>query len=68
MESSPRRRPRAGAVFRAAPSRYPHISVAYTSDGAEDVDAGPQEGAEVRAAPAPVLLGRAYVTLTSRSQ
>ncbi|MEV6131918.1 2'-5' RNA ligase family protein [Streptomyces violaceusniger] len=30
---------RNGAAFKAAPSRYPHISIAYTSDGAEDVDA-----------------------------
>ncbi|MGW2112381.1 2'-5' RNA ligase family protein [Streptomyces sp. NPDC001948] len=29
-----------GAVFRHAPSRYPHMSLAYTTDGAEDVDAG----------------------------
>ncbi|MGW2089079.1 2'-5' RNA ligase family protein [Streptomyces sp. NPDC001880] len=27
------------AAFRHAPSRYPHMSLAYTSDGAEDVDA-----------------------------
>ncbi|MFD4342682.1 2'-5' RNA ligase family protein [Streptomyces anulatus] len=26
---------RAGGVFKAAPSRYPHMSVAYTSNGAE---------------------------------
>ncbi|WP_328499697.1 2'-5' RNA ligase family protein [Streptomyces sp. NBC_00457] len=30
---------RTGAAFKAAPSRYPHISLAYTADGAEDVDA-----------------------------
>lgn len=30
---------RTGASFKAAPSRYPHIPVAYTTDGAEDVDA-----------------------------
>ncbi|MFF1505541.1 2'-5' RNA ligase family protein, partial [Streptomyces sp. NPDC058316] len=29
---------RTGAPFTAAPSRYPHLSVAYASDGAEDVD------------------------------
>ncbi|MFE7402967.1 2'-5' RNA ligase family protein [Streptomyces sp. NPDC057557] len=28
-----------GAAFKAAPSRYPHMSLAYASDGAEDVDA-----------------------------
>ncbi|MFD9601811.1 2'-5' RNA ligase family protein [Streptomyces sp. NPDC059970] len=28
-----------GAAFRAAPSRYPHMSLAYASNGAEDVDA-----------------------------
>ncbi|MET9656779.1 hypothetical protein [Streptomyces sp. NPDC006510] len=27
------------AAFKASPSRYPHMSLAYTSDGAEDVDA-----------------------------
>ncbi|MFI1929347.1 2'-5' RNA ligase family protein [Streptomyces sp. NPDC020330] len=30
---------RAGGVFKAAPSRYPHMSVAYTSDGAESLEA-----------------------------
>lgn len=30
---------RGGAPFTAAPSRYPHISLAYTSDGAENVEA-----------------------------
>ncbi|MFE6979281.1 2'-5' RNA ligase family protein [Streptomyces sp. NPDC057682] len=30
---------RAGSVFKAAPSRYPHMSVAYTSDGAELLEA-----------------------------
>lgn len=30
---------RTGASFTAAPSRYPHISVAYTADGAEDISA-----------------------------
>ncbi|MEU0632768.1 hypothetical protein [Streptomyces sp. NPDC005989] len=28
-----------GVAFKRAPSRYPHLSLAYTSDGAEDVDA-----------------------------
>ncbi|MFE5091942.1 hypothetical protein ACFRCI_16475 [Streptomyces sp. NPDC056638] len=28
-----------GAAFKAAPSRYPHMSLAYASDGAEDADA-----------------------------
>ncbi|WP_329595869.1 2'-5' RNA ligase family protein (plasmid) [Streptomyces sp. NBC_01362] len=28
-----------GAAFKASPSRYPHMSLAYTTDGAEDVDA-----------------------------
>ncbi|MFJ5725936.1 hypothetical protein [Streptomyces sp. NPDC093149] len=28
-----------GAAFKAAPSRYPHMSRAYASNGAEDVDA-----------------------------
>ncbi|MFF8423162.1 2'-5' RNA ligase family protein [Streptomyces sp. NPDC015680] len=30
---------RTGAAFTPAPSRYPHMSLAYTSAGAEDVDA-----------------------------
>ncbi|MFI5752938.1 2'-5' RNA ligase family protein [Streptomyces sp. NPDC051644] len=30
---------RSGAAFTAAPSRYPHMSLAYTSDGAENVEA-----------------------------
>ncbi|WP_371632162.1 2'-5' RNA ligase family protein [Streptomyces sp. NBC_01259] len=30
---------RTGGAFTAAPSRFPHLSVAYASDGAEDVDA-----------------------------
>ncbi|WP_413751727.1 2'-5' RNA ligase family protein (plasmid) [Streptomyces sp. R-74717] len=30
---------RTGAAFRAAPSRYPHMSLAYASEGADDVDA-----------------------------
>ncbi|MFJ4858685.1 2'-5' RNA ligase family protein [Streptomyces sp. NPDC088730] len=30
---------RTGAAFAPAPSRYPHLSLAYTSDGAQDVDA-----------------------------
>ncbi|MFE3900137.1 2'-5' RNA ligase family protein [Streptomyces sp. NPDC059153] len=30
---------RRGAAFTAAPSRYPHMSLAYTSDGAEHVEA-----------------------------
>ncbi|MFE7045050.1 hypothetical protein ACFU9X_38245 [Streptomyces atratus] len=30
---------RTGAAFKAAPSRYPHMSLAYASNGAEDVDA-----------------------------
>ncbi|WP_307517433.1 2'-5' RNA ligase family protein [Streptomyces umbrinus] len=30
---------RTGAAFKAAPSRYPHATVAYAADGAEDVDA-----------------------------
>lgn len=29
---------RTGAAFKAAPSRYPHMSIAYTSDGAADVN------------------------------
>lgn len=29
----------AGADFKAAPSRYPHMSLAYASDGAEAIDA-----------------------------
>nr|WP_329941407.1 2'-5' RNA ligase family protein [Streptomyces sp. BE147] len=29
---------RTGAEFRAAPSRFPHVSLAYASTGAEDVD------------------------------
>ncbi|WP_431984151.1 2'-5' RNA ligase family protein [Streptomyces qinglanensis] len=29
---------RTGAAFKAAPSRYPHISVAYTADGAESLE------------------------------
>ncbi|MGW7622290.1 hypothetical protein ACWGLG_42015 [Streptomyces antimycoticus] len=36
---------RTGAAFTAAPSRYPQMSVAYTSDGAEDVDAVTLEAA-----------------------
>ncbi|MGW1496903.1 2'-5' RNA ligase family protein [Streptomyces sp. NPDC002402] len=28
-----------GAAFKAAPSRYPHMSLAYASDGAQEVDA-----------------------------
>jgi hypothetical protein len=30
---------RTGATVTAAPSRYPHVSVAYASEGAEDIDA-----------------------------
>ncbi|NIY67995.1 2'-5' RNA ligase family protein [Streptomyces malaysiensis] len=30
---------RTGAAFTAAPSRYPHMSLAYAADGAEEVDA-----------------------------
>lgn len=30
---------RTGAPFKTAPSRYPHISVAYAAEGAENVDA-----------------------------
>ncbi len=30
---------RTGAAYTAAPSRYPHMSVAYTAEGSEDVDA-----------------------------
>lgn len=30
---------RTGSAFTAAPSRFPHLSAAYASDGAEDVDA-----------------------------
>lgn len=30
---------RSGADFRAAPSRYPHLSLAYASEGAENIDA-----------------------------
>ncbi|GAA1149175.1 2'-5' RNA ligase family protein [Streptomyces javensis] len=30
---------RTGAAFKAAPSRYPHMSLAYAADGAEDLDA-----------------------------
>ncbi|MEU7148698.1 2'-5' RNA ligase family protein [Streptomyces sp. NPDC045456] len=30
---------RTGANFTAAPSRYPHVSVAYAADGAEDIEA-----------------------------
>ncbi|MER6103676.1 2'-5' RNA ligase family protein [Streptomyces sp. NPDC001832] len=30
---------RTGAAFKAAPSCYPHMSLAYAADGAEDVDA-----------------------------
>ncbi|MCZ1006781.1 2'-5' RNA ligase family protein [Streptomyces lydicus] len=30
---------RSGAAFTAAPSRYPHMSLAYTSDGAESIQA-----------------------------
>ncbi len=30
---------RSGAIFKAGPSRYPHMSVAYTTTGAEHVDA-----------------------------
>ncbi|MCY0929457.1 hypothetical protein OTB20_25305 [Streptomyces sp. H27-H1] len=30
---------RTGASFRPAPSRYPHMSVAYTSEGAESIEA-----------------------------
>ncbi|MFE0661162.1 2'-5' RNA ligase family protein, partial [Streptomyces sp. NPDC058876] len=30
---------RAGAAFKAGPSRYPHISLGYTSTGAEDLNA-----------------------------
>lgn len=30
---------RTGSVFKAAPSRYPHMSLAYAAEGAEDVDA-----------------------------
>ncbi|MFJ9250349.1 2'-5' RNA ligase family protein [Streptomyces sp. NPDC101776] len=29
---------RTGVPFKPAPSRYPHVSVAYTADGAQDVD------------------------------
>jgi hypothetical protein len=31
---------RSGALFTPAPSRYPHVSVAYASDGAETLDDG----------------------------
>ncbi|MFF4756380.1 2'-5' RNA ligase family protein [Streptomyces sp. NPDC001270] len=30
---------RTGSSFKAAPSRYPHVSVAYASDGAGDIEA-----------------------------
>lgn len=30
---------RSGGAFTAAPSRYPHMSLAYTSDGAENIEA-----------------------------
>lgn len=42
---------RTGAAFKAAPSRYPHISVAYAAEGAEDVDAVVPLGASVLGAP-----------------
>ncbi|WP_200261516.1 hypothetical protein [Streptomyces sp. HSG2] len=34
-----------GAAFKTAPSRYPHMSLAYASDGAQQVDAVPLRAA-----------------------